>query len=275
MRHTISTRYSTHLFFKCLQSLTIPSFSFFDGGRFDNPINALKQVEQMLKEGADIIDVGGMSSRPGAPILNPVEEQARIIPVIKEIRRQFPETVISVDTIYSNTVRVVFDLGADIINDISAGSLDNQMFATVAKLQIPYILMHMQGKPMDMQNAPAYDDPVQEILDFFIEKVGQLKALGCKDLIIDPGFGFGKSLAHNYQILKKMHVFSILGLPILAGVSRKSMIYKLLGTSATEALNGTSVLNYEALCQGSKILRVHDVKAAKEVLQLWQQMEGL
>lgn len=227
----------------------------------------------MLEQGATIIDVGGMSSRPGAKVIDAKTELIRVGSIIEMIKKDFPEALVSIDTIHSETVRSLYPLGIDLVNDISAGAFDDLMFKTIADLQIPYILMHMAGQPTNMQDAPQYEDVCLEVLDFFISKVGQLRHLGCKDLIIDPGFGFGKTIDHNYKLLKKMHIFSTLGLPILTGISRKSMIYKLLGITAPEALNGTSVLHLVALQQGSRILRVHDVKPAAEVIQLWQQLE--
>ncbi|GAB5551245.1 MAG: dihydropteroate synthase [Saprospiraceae bacterium] len=253
--------------------LNVTPDSFFDGGRFSALDAAKAQVSLMLEQGAHIIDIGGMSSRPGAEIIDSKEELTRIRPVIEMIKKDFPEALISVDTIHSETIRSLHPLGIDLVNDISAGAFDPKMFETVADLQMPYILMHMAGQPTNMQNAPQYEDVCLAVLDFFIAKVGQLRSLGCKDLIIDPGFGFGKSIAHNYKLLKKMHIFSTLGLPILTGISRKSMIYKLLDITAQEALNGTSVLHLVALQQGSRILRVHDVKPAAEVIRLWQQLE--
>lgn len=258
---------------KIMGILNVTPDSFYDGGRFNGLAQAKKQVALMLEQGATIIDVGGMSSRPGAAIIDTQEEYARVRPVVEMIKQDFPEALVSVDTVYSETVRALHPLGIDLVNDISAGSIDKQMFATIAELGIPYILMHMAGKPKNMQDAPKYEDVCLEVLDFFIEKVGQLRKLGCKDLIVDPGFGFGKSIDHNYQLLKKMHIFGTLGLPILTGISRKSMIYKLLNSTASEALNGTCALHMVALQQGSRLLRVHDVKAAAEVIQLWQQLE--
>ncbi len=258
---------------KIMGILNVTPDSFFDGGRFSALDAAKAQVSLMLEQGAHIIDIGGMSSRPGAEIIDSKEELTRIRPVIEMIKKDFPEALISVDTIHSETIRSLHPLGIDLVNDISAGAFDPKMFETVADLQMPYILMHMAGQPTNMQNAPQYEDVCLAVLDFFIAKVGQLRSLGCKDLIIDPGFGFGKSIAHNYKLLKKMHIFSTLGLPILTGISRKSMIYKLLDITAQEALNGTSVLHLVALQQGSRILRVHDVKPAAEVIRLWQQLE--
>ena len=176
---------------------------------------------------------------------------------------------------YSNTVERVADYGADLINDISAGAFDDKMYETVSRLEMPYILMHMQGSPKTMQTAPNYEDVVEEVLDFLIAEVGKLRSLGCKDILVDPGFGFGKSIEHNYTLIKKMHVFRILGLPIITGVSRKSMIYKLLDTSPEHALNGSSVLHFKALEEGSRVLRVHDVAPALEVITIWKKLNAL
>lgn len=250
--------------------LNLTPDSFYDGGKYTHEKHMLKQVEKMLDEGASIIDVGGMSSRPGAAIIEEAEELERVRPMIKSILQHFPDTVVSVDTVRAEVARQCIEVGASIINDISAGRIDENMYATVAELNVPYILMHMAGQPENMQDRPTYDDVVQEVLDFFIREVGKLRALGVKDVILDPGFGFGKTVQHNFQLLNQMNVFKILGLPLLTGISRKSMIYKTLNVSPTEALNGTTSLHVMALQQGSKILRVHDVKEAMEVIRLFQ-----
>ena len=253
--------------------LNVTPDSFYDGGKYVSDTSILEKAAKMLEEGAQIIDIGGMSSRPGAEIISVQEELDRVLPNIEMIIKHYPETIISIDTIRSAVAKQAVQSGASIINDISAGKFDDRLFQTVADLDVPYILMHMQGKPKDMQENPAYKDIALEVLDFMIAQVGQLRALGIKDICIDPGFGFGKSLEHNYQLLKKMHIFKILELPILAGISRKSMIYKLLNTTPDKALNGTSALHMIALQEGARILRVHDVREAVEVVQLWQQLE--
>ena len=253
--------------------LNVTPDSFFDGGHYANEKTVLRQAEKMLAAGAKIIDIGGMSSRPGAKIISSKTEIARILPPIQQIMKAFPETIISIDTIRSEVARVAVEAGASMINDISAGSLDPNFYKTVAALQVPYILMHMQGKPENMQDHPEYADISLEVLDFFIKEVGKLRELGVKDIILDPGFGFGKTIDHNYQLLNNMHVYQILELPILAGISRKSMIYKYLGNSPEKALNGTTALNMVALQQGAKILRVHDVKEAVETIQLFLKLE--
>lgn len=248
--------------------------SFYAGSRTTSVGNALEMAEKHLTAGAKILDVGGMSSRPGAAVIPVAEELDRILPVISGIKTRFPEAIISLDTVRAEVAKAGVQAGAGMINDISAGSIDGDLFATVSQLNVPYVLMHMQGKPESMQENPDYTDVIQEVFDFFVEKVGELRALGVKDILIDPGFGFGKQLDHNYALLKALHVFQVLELPILAGLSRKSMIYKLLRIDAAEALNGTTALHMIALQQGSKILRVHDVREANEVIQLWSQLEN-
>jgi dihydropteroate synthase len=252
--------------------LNVTPDSFFDGGKYENVKALLQQVGKMISAGAMIIDVGGMSSRPGAEIINVSEELSRVIPIIEQIKEHFPTIIISIDTVRSEVARQSVAAGASIINDISAGSIDDQMFETVAELNVPYILMHMQGKPEDMQQDPDYQDVTKNVLDFFIEKIRELRALGVKDIILDPGFGFGKTIQHNYQLLQNFAIFKILDLSLLAGISRKSMIYKVLDSTPEEALNGTTVLNTLALERGAKILRVHDVKEAKETITLWKQL---
>jgi len=255
--------------------LNVTPDSFYDGGKYENENVMLQQVEQMISDGASIIDVGGMSSRPGAEIIDEAEELLRVLPIIEKIKQKFPQTIISIDTVRSAVAIKSIKAGASIINDISAGSIDENMFPTVAKLGVPYILMHMQGKPKDMQQNPDYQDVAIEVLDFFIKKVGELRALGVKDIILDPGFGFGKTIEHNYHLLKKITIFKILDLSLLIGISRKSMIYKVLNNSPQDALNGTTVLNTMALERGAKILRVHDVKEAMETIILWKQLKAI
>lgn len=246
--------------------------SFFDGGKYQGLDGQLRQVEKMLEVGATFIDVGGMSSRPGAAIIEVEEELRRVLPVIEATLKRFPETLISIDTIHSKVAKAAVAAGACIINDISAGSIDSAMYQTVAELDVPYILMHMQGRPQEMQKNPLYENVALEVLDFFIQEVGKLRALGVKDLIIDPGFGFGKTVEHNYQLLTHLHTFKMLEVPILAGLSRKSMICKVLKVNPKDALNGTTALHIVALQQGAKILRVHDVKEAVQCIQLFQQL---
>lgn len=249
--------------------------SFYDGGRYQSLDAALRQTEQMLSEGAAIIDVGGMSSRPGAAQISIQEELRRVLPVIEAIAGRFPEAFISIDTVHAQTAREAVAAGACIVNDISAGRLTEGMYETVAELGVPYILMHMQGRPETMQQQAQYDDVVQEVLDFLIAEVGRLQAAGVKDILLDPGFGFGKTIEHNFQLLQNLHVLGILPYPVLAGISRKSMIYRSLGIPPEEALNGTTALHIVALQQGALVLRVHDVAEAVQVVRLWEQLQSV
>ena len=255
--------------------LNVTPDSFFDGGRYNSKDDALRQTERMLEEGAAIIDIGGMSSRPGAELIAVEEEMQRVLPPIQAIASAFPKAIVSIDTVRSQVAREAVEAGASIVNDISAAAFDEAMYPTVAALGVPYVLMHMQGSPKTMQRHPEYEDVVQEVLDFLIAEIGKLRALDVKDIVLDPGFGFGKTVAHNYQLLKQMHVFGITELPVLAGLSRKSMINKVLKTKPEHALNGTTALNMVALQQGAKILRVHDVRPAVETIKLWQQLNNI
>ncbi len=255
--------------------LNITPDSFFDGGKHTSNLLIMKQVEKMISEGVAIIDVGGMSSRPGAALISEEEEFGRIIPAIQEINKHFPQIIISVDTWRANIAKASVEAGAGLINDISGGQLDEKLFETVAKLRVPLVLMHLKGTPETMQTQAHYENLCEEILTYFIQKIGQLRALGIKDIILDPGFGFAKTIDHNYELLKKMEVFKILGLPVLAGISRKSMIYKVLECGPAEALNGTSALHIVALQQGAKILRTHDVKEAVEVIRLFEKLSSV
>ncbi|HLF45474.1 MAG TPA: dihydropteroate synthase [Chitinophagaceae bacterium] len=246
--------------------------SFYKGSRFSGAGNILEQAEKMLNEGAAILDIGGQSSRPGSEKIPVEEEMKRVIPAIEAIRKKHPTVLISIDTFYARCAAEAIEAGANIVNDISAGEMDSNMFQTVSALQVPYILMHMKGTPETMQQDPVYEDIVKEILDFFIKKISELKAAGIRDIIIDVGFGFGKTKAHNFELLKNLSVFKMLEKPILLGVSRKSSIYKTLGISQDEALNGTTVLNTIGLMNGASILRVHDVKEAHEAITLYTAM---
>jgi dihydropteroate synthase len=254
--------------------LNVTPDSFYDGGRYAVVDAALFRAEVMLEEGAAIIDIGGMSSRPGAEILSPETELQRVLPVVDAIAQRFPEAILSIDTIYSKTARACVEAGAAIVNDISGGRLDEQMFQMVAELDVPYVLMHMKGVPGNMQGQAVYEDVVTEVLDYFIENIGRLRALGVKDILLDPGFGFGKTAAHNFRLLNNLHVFQITGCPLLAGVSRKSMIWKTLKITPEEALNGTTALHVVALQQGARILRVHDVRPAMETIRLWETLNA-
>ncbi len=248
--------------------------SFYDGGRHQNLDAALRQTEQMLSEGATIIDVGGMSSRPGAEQISIQEELRRVLPVTQAFAGRFPEAFISIDTVHAETAREAVEAGACMVNDISAGRLTEGMYETVAELEVPYILMHMQGRPETMQQQPQYEDVVREVLDFMIAEAGRLRAAGVKDILLDPGFGFGKTIAHNFQLLQNLHVMSILPYPVLAGISRKSMICRSLGIPPEEALNGTTALHVVALQQGARVLRVHDVAEAVQVIRLWELLQS-
>jgi dihydropteroate synthase len=262
--------------------LNVTPDSFFDGGRYSEKDAALKQAEKMLAEGAAMLDVGGASSRPGAAEVSEKVEIKRVVPVIEVIRSHFSEVIISIDTWRAGVAKAAVEAGASMVNDISGGQFDSEMFETVAALSptggvggaVPYVLMHIQGTPATMQQNPHYDDVVTEMLDFFIQRIEKLRELGVKDIVLDPGFGFGKTLEHNYQLLKNLHAFgNVTGLPILAGISRKSMICKVLKVNPEHALNGTTALHMVALQQGAKILRAHDVREAVEVIRLWKQME--
>ncbi len=243
--------------------------SFYIGSRFSSTGRTVRQAGKMLQEGARIIDVGAYSSRPGAKDISIKEELARLSPTIKAIRKSFPEAILSVDTFRSEVARrMVEDFGVAMVNDISGGELDPAMFQTVADLNVPYILMHMKGNPLTMQNRPTYENLEQELILYFSEKLKALNLLGVKDVILDPGFGFGKTVDHNFELLARLNDFRVFDLPILAGFSRKSMVYKTIDTTPDGALNGTTVLNTIALLKGVSILRVHDVKEAVETIQL-------
>lgn len=244
--------------------------SFYEGHLYKQDTELYTLVKKMVDEGADIIDVGGQSTRPGSERISPKDEIRRVLPVIQLIQGYFPSTLISIDTYSSIVAKEAAEAGASIVNDISAGEMDTQMIPTVADLKVPYICMHMQGTPETMQQQPHYDDIVKEVFDYFIAKTDQCKKAGITDLIIDPGFGFGKTIEHNFSLLKNLSTFNLLGIPVLAGLSRKSTIYKTLHTTASEALNGTTVLNTLSLQNGASILRVHDVKEAKEAVILFE-----
>ncbi len=244
--------------------------SFYEGHLFKPEDEISTLVKQMVDDGAAIIDVGGQSTRPGSKRIDSDEELKRVIPVIEMINKNFPGTIISIDTYSSKVAKAAIIAGAAIVNDISGGELDEDMLQTVAGLQAPYICMHMQGTPQSMQQQPLYNNVVTDVLDYFIAKTTQCKKAGIQDVIIDPGFGFGKTIEHNFSLLKNLQAFSMLGKPVLAGLSRKSTIYKTLNTTADKALNGTTVLNTIALHNGAAILRVHDVKEASETIALYE-----
>jgi dihydropteroate synthase len=260
---------------KVMGILNVTPNSFYDGGMYKSNSEMLTKVGKMLNEGATFIDVGAYSSKPSAEFVSEEEELQRIIPIINLILEYYPEALLSVDTFRSEVAKICIENGAAIINDISAGNLDDKMLETIAQYNVPYIMMHMRGTPETMQKMTSYEDIVKEILFYFSEKVANARSFGINDLIIDPGFGFAKTLDQNYEVLQKMELFEILELPLLAGFSRKSMIYKTLNTSAAEALNGTTVLNSIALTKGAKILRVHDVKEAMECVSLYNKINDL
>lgn len=255
--------------------LNLTPNSFFDGGKFDSENQILNQVQKMLSDGADFVDIGAYSSKPNAEFVSESEEITRILPTLKLILKQFPDIIVSIDTFRSEVARQCLENGAAVINDISGGSLDLKMMETAAKYDVPYIMMHMRGTPNTMQTMTNYEDIVKEMIFYFSEKIALARSFGMNDLIIDPGFGFAKTTAQNFEVLKKLELFESLDLPLLAGLSRKSMIYKTLDTTAENALNGTSVLNTIALTKGAKILRVHDVKEAVECVTLYQATLGL
>ncbi len=255
---------------KIMGILNLTPDSFYDGGRNNELSSAVKKAEILLSEGADILDLGAYSSRPGAEHISEAEELERLIPVVKAIVEQFPGAVLSVDTFRSAVARAAINEGAHIINDISAGELDANMFETIAALRVPYILMHMRGNPQTMTGLTEYTDLVNDVCYYFAVKIDQLKQLGVKDLIVDPGFGFAKTPDQSFELLKNLDFLKITGHPVLAGLSRKSMIYKTLGTDAENALNGTIAANTIALMKGANILRVHDVKAAKEAITIFE-----
>lgn len=243
--------------------------SFYTGSRYGTGKEIINAATKMISEGADILDIGGYSSRPGAGDITPLEEWDRVSAALGVITRELPEAVLSIDTFRSEIAgRAVVEYGAAMINDISGGELDREMFSVVARLNVPYILMHMRGDPRTMQHNTEYDDVVADILRWFAPKIVSLRAAGVKDIIIDPGFGFSKTVSQNFEMLKRLREFSVAGVPVLAGLSRKTTVWKTLGVSAEDALNGTTVLNTAALLNGADILRVHDVREAVEAVKL-------
>lgn len=257
---------------KVMGILNITPDSFYDGGQFKDSKSILVQTEKLISEGATFVDVGGYSSRPGADFVSENEELHRTIPVVELILKHFPKTLISIDSFRANVIRECVNAGAVISNDISAGHLDDQMMKTIGELGIPYIMMHMRGTPQTMQNLTHYDHLITEIFSYFSERVQLAKQHEIMDVVIDPGFGFAKTLSQNYELLGKLEFFQNLNCPILCGVSRKSMIYKTLNCLPKEALNGTTALNMVALMNGTNILRVHDVKEALECVKLFNQL---
>jgi len=251
--------------------LNLTPDSFYDGGRYSSAKDILDKVREMLQEGASIIDVGAYSSRPNAKRISEKEEAQRLLPVIKLIVKEYPKAMLSVDTFRSGIAKKAVDIGAHIINDISGGNMDKNMFQTIAELQVPYVLMHMQGNPQNMQDNPTYRNVTEEVKNFFQKKLAELENLGINDVVLDVGFGFGKTIEQNYELLRNLKVFKTLNKPLLVGLSRKSMLYKLLETTPDFALNATSIAHTIALLNGANILRVHDVKEAVEVLKICNQ----
>ncbi|MCX6261965.1 MAG: dihydropteroate synthase [Bacteroidia bacterium] len=260
---------------KVMGIINVTPDSFYKESRVTTEEGIIKTALQMIEDGADILDIGGYSSRPGAANITPEEERSRVINAVKIVNREYPDSVISIDTFRSEiAMEAVLECGAGIINDISGGEADKKMFHVVEKIQVPYIMMHMQGVPGTMQENPVYDDVVADILRWFGERIFRLQSMGVNDIIIDPGFGFGKTSIHNFELLRQLRDFSIAGLPVLVGFSRKSMIWKTLGIPPEEALNGTSVLNTVALMNGADILRVHDVKEAVQAVKLVEKLKN-
>ena len=253
---------------KVMGILNVTPNSFYDGGKHKEINSIIHQVDKMLSEGADFIDIGAYSSKPSAEFVSEEEEIKRLVPIVKSLVETFPNIVLSVDTFRAQVAKASVENGVAMVNDIAAGLLDDKMLETVAELKVPYIMMHMRGNPQTMQSLTDYNDIVKVMIFYFSERIQKARSFGISDIVIDPGFGFAKTLEQNYEVLHKMELFSILELPILVGVSRKSMIYKVLENSPQEALNGTSVLNTIALQKGAKILRVHDVKEAVECIKL-------
>ena len=259
---------------KVMGIINITPDSFYAGSRKMDVSSALQQAEKMLSEGADLLDIGAYSSRPGADDISEQEEMDRLLPVIEVIVKNYPGVVLSADTFRSGVAEAAINAGAHIINDISGGQLDEKMFATVARLQVPYILMHMKGTPQNMNRLAKYDDIFIEVLDYFAQRVHQLTQLGVHDVIIDPGFGFAKTPEHSYALMNRLQDLAVLKLPVLVGVSRKRMVYSVTGGTAEDALNGTTALNAIALTKGADILRVHDVKEAVEAVKIYKAVAG-
>jgi dihydropteroate synthase len=257
---------------KIMGILNITPNSFYDGGKYSLEKNAIAQVEKMLNEGTTFIDIGAYSSKPNAEFVSQEEELIRIIPLVKAILKEFPEALLSIDTFRSSVAQECLNNGAALINDISAGNLDEKMMEVISKYNVPYIMMHLRGTPQTMQSQTNYEHLIKEMITYFSDKVNKARSLGITDLIIDPGFGFAKTTDQNYEILSNLELFKMLELPILAGVSRKSMIYKPLGVTTNDALNGTTVLNTIAISKGATIIRVHDVKEALECVKLCEKL---
>ena len=259
---------------KVMGILNLTPDSFYDGGKLTSETVILSQAEKMQNEGATFLDLGGYSSRPGADFVSETQELQRVLPVVELILKEFPEAILSIDTFRSNIAKHTIEIGAAIINDISAGSLDDKMFETIAKLQVPYIMMHMRGTPETMMQNTDYKELIKEIMFYFSEKIAKARSFGINDIIADPGFGFSKTTEQNFELLNELELFSMLDIPLLVGVSRKSMIHKTLAISAKEALNGSTALHAIAIQKGASILRVHDVKEAVETISLLQNLKS-
>jgi dihydropteroate synthase len=259
---------------KVMGIVNVTPDSFFDGGKLTNSNEIVLQVENMLRDGATFIDLGGYSSKPGAEFVSEAEELNRVVPIVKLLVEKFPDILLSIDTFRSEVAKQAIENGAALINDISAGLLDENMLETVAKLQVPYIMMHMKGTPKTMQSLANYDDLLKEMNFYFSERIAKARSFGLNDIIIDPGFGFAKTMEQNYELLQNLELLQFHDLPILAGISRKSMIYKALETSPDNALNGTTFLHAFCLQKGANILRVHDVKEAVECISLFRLLDS-
>lgn len=254
--------------------LNITPDSFYDGGKYMSEVALIKRIDQIMEEGAGIIDIGAYSTRPGAAFVDEKEELGRLSWGVELVRKYYPGAIISIDTFRAKVAEEIISCqGPVIVNDISGGTMDDRMFGCIARLGVPYILMHIQGTPRTMQTNPMYDDVVADVRKFFTDRISHLNEIGFDNIILDPGFGFGKTLAHNYELMDKTDTYTSLGYPVLVGISRKSMVYKLLGNTPEEALNGTTVLNTIALLKGASILRVHDVRAAAEAIRIVEQFQ--
>jgi dihydropteroate synthase len=255
--------------------LNITSDSFYDGGLYDDPVAALEHARKMVADGVDIIDIGAASSKPGAPLSDADEEIVRLSPVVSSIRQEFPELIISIDTYHAAVAsEMVKNYDADMVNDISSGEIDPEMFNTIAQLNVPYIIMHMKGIPVNMQDNPEYKNITDEVIQYFSKKTELLHRMGISDILIDPGFGFGKTIDHNYELMKQLSAFNMFELPIVAGISRKSMIYNLLETTGEMSLNGTTAAHMILLEKGVNIIRVHDVREAVEAVNIFNRVHG-
>lgn len=249
--------------------LNVTPDSFYSGSRLNNTDALLRKAEEMINDGATILDIGGQSTRPNSERISEVEELKRVLPAIEAVHKVFPNQILSVDTFYASVAREAVNAGASIVNDVSAGTIDSELLPTVAQLNVPYVLMHMKGNPQTMQQSPSYQNVTLEVFDALSFKIKELEKAGIKDILVDPGFGFGKTIAHNFTLLRELSFFTQLNKPLMVGLSRKATVYKTLQTTAEKALNGTTVLHTIALLNGATVLRVHDVKEAKETVALY------